>query len=166
MHLKLYIEYLTTCSSVYDKSSKILTHLCNNVAIVPLFNLLWGYCTKSCLVRTKCDKHLSIVVSIVSFQLENCTDHRGVHPQGIMSTQALSPTLRCCEGEIRELEGMGETVCLVLVGLKDREESKEYSRSLRSKEWWGRLHKVGKNQLPKCHLNWAGVCRKGWRKLV
>ena len=61
---------------------------------------------------------------------------------------------------------MGEMVCLVLVGLKDREESKEYSRSLWSKEWWGRLHKVEKNQLPKCQWNRAGVCRKSWRKLV
>jgi len=34
-------------TSVYDKSSKILTHSCNNV---PLSNDLWGYCTKSCLV--------------------------------------------------------------------------------------------------------------------
>ena len=46
MHLKFYIEYLTTCylvvrdTSVYDKSSKILTHSCNNVAIVPLLNCL------------------------------------------------------------------------------------------------------------------------------
>ena len=72
------------------------------------------------LLVTKCDKHLSIafVVSIVSFQLENCT----VHPQGIISTQALSLTLKCCEGEMEE---MGETVCLVPVGLKDRKESKE-----------------------------------------
>ena len=31
----------------------------------------------------------------------------------------LSPTLRCCEGE---MEGMGETECLVHVGLKDRGE--------------------------------------------
>ena len=76
------------------------------------------------LFDTKCDKHLSIafVVSIVSFQLENCTGHRGVHPQGMLSTQVPSPTLRCCEGE---MEGMDEMVCLVLVGLKDRKESKE-----------------------------------------
>ena len=42
-----------------------------------------------------------------------------MHPQGMLSTQALSPTLRCCVGGMEE---MGETVYLVLVGLKDREE--------------------------------------------
>ena len=64
----------------------------------------------------------AFVVSTISFQLENCTGHRGVHPQGIISTQALSPTLKCCK---EGMEGMDEMVCLVLVGLKDREESKE-----------------------------------------
>ena len=111
----------TSVLAHYDKSSKMLTHSCNNVVL-----LLRGYCTKSCLVPSvvKFDKHLSIVfvVSIVFFQLENCTGHRGVHPQGIISTQVLSPTLRCCEGG---MEGMGEMVCLVPVDLKDREESKE-----------------------------------------
>ena len=55
-------------------------------------------------------------------QLELWTGHRGVHPQGMLSTQVLSPTLRYCEGGMEE---MGETVYLVLVGLKDREENKE-----------------------------------------
>ena len=64
----------------------------------------------------------AFVISIVPLQLELYTGHREVHPQGILSTQAPSPTLRCCEGG---MEGMGEMVCLVLVGLKDRGESKE-----------------------------------------
>ena len=55
------------------------------------------------------------------FQLEFYTGHRGVHPQEIVSTQAPSPTLRCCEGG---MEGMGEMGFLVLVDLKDRGESK------------------------------------------
>ena len=59
---------------------------------------------------------------IVSLQLEFYTGHRGMHPQGIVSTQVPFPTLRCCEGG---MEGMDETVCLVLVGHKDRGESKE-----------------------------------------
>ena len=59
---------------------------------------------------------------IVSLQLKLSTGHRGVHPQGIVSTQVPFPTLRCCEGE---MEGMDETVCLAPVGLKDREESKD-----------------------------------------
>ena len=137
MHLKFCMAYLvfkpqlcmyTTLSQQFSVCCLVvmLTHSCNNVAIVPLLNLLWGYCTKSCLVPSvvKIDKRLSIVfvVSIVFFQLENCTGHRGVHPQGIISTQVLSPTLRCCEGG---MEGMGEMVCLVPVDLKDREESKE-----------------------------------------
>ena len=60
--------------------------------------------------------------SLVSLQLELNTGHRGVHPQGTVSTQALSPTLRCCE---EGMEGMGEMECLVPMGLKDRGESKE-----------------------------------------
>ena len=62
-----------------------------------------------------------IDISIGFFQLQLCTGHREVHPQGMLSTQALS-TLRCCVGG---MEGMGETVCLVPVDLKDRQESKE-----------------------------------------
>ena len=65
-----------------------------------------------------------IDISIVFFQLQLCTGHRGVHPQGMLSTQALS-TLRCYVGEMEGMGEMGEMVCLVLVDLKDREESKE-----------------------------------------
>ena len=61
-------------------------------------------------------------ISIVPLQLKFSTGHREVHPLGMLSTQALSPTLRYYEGG---MEGMGEMGCLVLVGLKDREESKE-----------------------------------------
>ena len=61
-------------------------------------------------------------ISIVPLQLELSTGHRGVHPQGAVSTQAPSLTLRCCE---EGMEGMGEMECLVLVDLKDREENKE-----------------------------------------
>ena len=56
-------------------------------------------------------------------QLELWTGHRGVHPQGMLSTQALSPTLRYCEGGMEEMD---EMECLVLVDLKDRGESKEW----------------------------------------
>ena len=59
---------------------------------------------------------------IASLQLELCTGYREVHLQEMASTQAPFLTLRCCEGE---MEGMVEMVCLVLVGLKDRGESKE-----------------------------------------
>ena len=65
-------------------------------------------------------------IPYVPLQLELCTGHRGVHPQGMASTQAPSLTLRCCEGE---MEGMGEMVCLVLVGLKDNEESEDKGES-------------------------------------
>ena len=81
------------------------------------------------------------------------------------------------------MEGMGEMEYLVHVGLKDRGErldlrdqlevgekkgskvqvaqsrtnwTERRARGIRSswsKEWWGGLHKVGKNQLPKCHWN-------------
>ena len=54
--------------------------------------------------------------------MELCTGHREVHLQEVVSTQAPSPTLRCCEGGI---EGMGEMGCLVLVGLKGKGESEE-----------------------------------------
>ena len=60
---------------------------------------------------------------LLPFQLELWTGHREAHPQGMLSTQAPSPTLRYCEGG---MEGMGEMACLVLVDLKDREESKEW----------------------------------------
>ena len=66
--------------------------------------------------------NVAVEISLLLLQLELSTGHRGVHPQGMVSTQAPSPTLRCYEGG---MEGMGETVCLVLVGPKDREESKE-----------------------------------------
>ena len=40
----------------------------------------------------------------------------------MLSTQVPSPTLRCCE---EGMEEMDEMECLVLVDLKDRRESKE-----------------------------------------
>ena len=58
----------------------------------------------------------------VLLQLELSTGHRGMHPQGMLSTQAPSLTLRCCEGG---MEGMGEMESLVHVGLQDKGESKE-----------------------------------------
>ena len=63
----------------------------------------------------------------MSLQLDLWTGHREAHPQELLSTQALSPTLRCCEGGMEE---MGETVYLVLVGLKDREERLGYRDQL------------------------------------
>ena len=66
--------------------------------------------------------NVAVQKSLLHLQLELCTDHRGVHPQGMVSTQVPSHTLRYCEGG---MEGMGEMVCLVPVGLKDRKESKE-----------------------------------------
>ena len=47
---------------------------------------------------------------IVPLQLELCTGHREVHLQGMLSTQAPSPTLRYCKGG---MGGMGEMGCLV-----------------------------------------------------
>ena len=44
----------------------------------------------------------------------------------MVSTQAPFLTLRCCEGG---MEGMVETVYLVLVGLKDKGESKDRGES-------------------------------------
>ena len=58
----------------------------------------------------------------VPLQLKLSTGYREVHLQEVVSIQAPSLTLRCCEGE---MEGMGEMGCLVPVGLKDKGESED-----------------------------------------
>ena len=66
--------------------------------------------------------NVAVEKSLLHLQLELCTDHRGVHPQGMVSTQVPSHTLRYCEGG---MEGMDEMECLALVGPKAKKENKE-----------------------------------------
>ena len=57
---------------------------------------------------------------LMSLQLEFWTGHRGVHPLGTewtVSTLVPFPTLKCCEGGMEGMDGMG---CLVPAGHKDK----------------------------------------------